>query len=290
MLRGFVAASIAALLLVACIPPPPDDDVIVDYDPETTVMGEIQERGRLLVGVPRGRSPFDDFTAGLGELVAGALDVETEVVPLPAEELLRAPQEGRVDISFPLLTMTEKLVRRFAFTDPVYIAHQRLLVDARSDIRGVEDLSGRVCQFITREVHRIDKTTTVLSPIGVNVKELNPRIVVVEPPETEGCIEDLLEGRVEAISAADWLLYPAISEHDELGIVGDDLTTEGYGAVVEPGASAWVDLVNGVFSEAGAEGDWQHIYDATFGPLVPEEVTYPDMTGEEAAALYPSDI
>jgi ABC-type amino acid transport substrate-binding protein len=122
------------------------------------------------------------------------------------------------------------------------------------------------------------------------VKELNPGIVLSEPPVTEPCIEDLLEGRVEAITAADWLYYPAVVAHEELSVVGDDLTTEGYGAVVEPGASAWVDLVNNVFSEAGAEGDWQRFYDATFDGLIPGEVVYPDMTGEEAAALYPADI
>jgi polar amino acid transport system substrate-binding protein len=278
-------------ILSACIPPEPDDDLIVNYDPEETVMGEIQQRGQLVVGTPEGRPPFDGFTLGFGRLVAEALGVESREVPLPPEELITAPEEGVVDISFPLVAITEKLVRHHAFTDPVYIAHQRLLVPEASGISEVDDLGGLVCQFIAREVHQIDKNTFVLSDIGVNVKELNPEVAVVEPPDPTGCLQDLRKQEVEAVSASDWLLYPALSEKgDELAIVGEDLTTEGYGAVIEAGASAWTDFVNGVFAEAGAEGDWQRLYDEWFGPYSDEEITFPDMTVEEAAALFPSDV
>src|SRR5687767_10747298 len=135
-MRRLVAliAVLASVLFLGCIPPEPDDDLIVNYDPEETVMGEIQERGELIVGVPQGQEPFGRFTAGFGELVAEALGVETRIRPLPPERLLTAPDAGTVDISFPLITITEKLVRRFAFTDPIYIAHQRLLVRKGSDI------------------------------------------------------------------------------------------------------------------------------------------------------------
>ena len=289
MQRGpFWIVVVALLVLGACIPPEPDDDLIVQYDPEETVMGEIQQRGELIVGIPK-REPFDRFTEGFGTLVAEALDVEPRFEPLPADRLLTAPDAGDVDISFPLITITEKLVRRFAFTDPIYIAHQRLLVREKDDVEQVGDLSGTVCQFITREVHKLDRDTFALRPVGVNVKELNPQIAVVEPPDVTDCLKDLRRGSVEAITAADWLLYPALHPPG-LKIVGDDLTTEAYGAVVESGASAWVDLVSGVLVEARAEGDWDRIYRSAFEHLADLEVTPPDMTVEEAAALFPSDL
>jgi ABC-type amino acid transport substrate-binding protein len=243
-----------------------------------------------VVGIPARREPFGEFTKGFGALVADALGVEATFEELPPERLLTAPDADEVDISFPLIAVTEKLVRRFAFTDPIYVAHQRLLVQADSGVEEVTDLNGTVCQFITREVHKLDRDTFVLSPIGVNVKELNPDVVVIEPPRVEGCLEDLAKGRVEAIAAADWLLYPALARTGGLEIVGDDLTTEAYAAVVQSEASSWADLVNGVLAEADSEGDWQRIYTSAFGDLVEEEVTFPDMTVEEAAALFPSDL
>ena len=285
-----VLAIAASLLLAACIPAEPDDDLIVEYDPVETVMGEIQERGELRVGIPVRREPFGRFTSDFGQLVADALGVETRFKGLAPDELLTAPDEGSVDISFPLVTITEKLVRRFAFTDPIYIAHQRLLVERGSSIEQVGDLGGTICQFITREVHKLGKAEFALRPVGVNVKTLNPGVVVVEPSETRDCIQDLRRGRVEAITAADWLLVPALAQSDGLRVVGDDLTTEAYGAVVQSEASAWSDFVNGVLTEAGAEGDWQQFYDAAFGAYVEEPATYPDMTIEEAAALFPSDL
>ena len=292
MNRLLLALLLAASMTTAsCIPPEPDDDLIVEYDPEETVMGEIQQRGELIVGLPARREPFGSFAAGFGRLVAEALGVEPAFRSLPPDRLLTAPDAGDVDISFPLVTITEKLVRRFAFTDPVYVAHQRLLVSHDAPIEQVSDLEGTVCQFITREIHNLGPGGFVLSPIGVNVKELNPDITVIEPPDVADCIRRLGAGRdVEAITAADWLLYPALARSEGLKIVGDDLTTEAYGAVVESEAQAWSDLVNGVLAEAQSEGDWDRIYADAFGPLAEPETMAPDMTVEEAAALFPADL
>jgi polar amino acid transport system substrate-binding protein len=278
-----------AFILSACIPPEPDDDLMVNYDPEETVMGEIQERGQLLIGTPKDRVPFDGFTFGFGRLVAEALGVEARRVPLPPEQLITAPDDGVVDISFPLVTVTEKRVRHFAFTDPIYIAHQRLLVREGAGIEQVDDLTGVVCQFISREVYMIGKKppTFEWSPVGVNVKGLNPDVTVIEPPQPENCLKDLQSGELEAVTAGDWLLYPAKAATRGLSIVGDDLTTEAYAGVIASGASAWKDFVDRVFAEAGDEGAWQRLYDAWFGPIANEKVTYPDMTAEEAAALFP---
>jgi polar amino acid transport system substrate-binding protein len=266
-----------ALLLPACIPPEPDDDAIVKYDPEETVMGEIQERGELIVGTPKDRPPFDGFTFGFGRLVADALGVEAREVPLPPGALIAAPEEGVVDISFPLATVTERLVRHYAVLDPFYIAHQRLLVPNGSGIGRIDDLNGIVCQYI-------DART------GVNVAELNPDARPIAPPEPETCLRDMRRETTEGLSAGDWLLYPLLATGFDGEIVGDELTTEAYGPVIESGASAWADFVEGILTEADAEGDWQRLYDEWFGSLSDDEVTFPDMTVEEAAALFPSDV
>lgn len=260
----------------SCIPPEPDTDVIVDWDPEETVMGEIQERGELLVAIPSDQPPFDLLTADLARIVGDALGVETRFVRLPRSEMVTAPEDQQVDISFPLVTITEKLVRKHIFTDPFYIAHQRLMVPKDSSIQDVSDIEGLVCQFVD-----------LRTGVGLAALEPDAHPILMDPEE---CASELGSAELQAISASDWLLFPLLVEHDDVKIVGDDLTTEGYGAVIEPGASAWQDFVNGVFAEADAEGDWQAFYDESFGPYVDEPVTYPDMTVEEAAALFPRDV
>ncbi len=268
--------AVAALACGACIPPEPDTERIVQYDPEETVMGAIQERKKLLVGVPVDRPPFAEFAFNLGKSVGDALGVATEPIPLESDAILDAPEGQRVDIAFPVVTITERLVRHHAVTDPYYIGHQRLLVSKDSPIQEAADLDGIVCQFIDTRV-------------GVNLREVNPAVRPIAPPDPSSCVS-MLPRQVQAISASDWLLLPLLVETPGVKIVGDELTTEAYGAVVEKGASAWADFVNDAFFEAGADGDWQRYYNQAFGPYVEGEATYPDMTVEEAAALFPVDV
>ena len=94
----------------------------------------------------------------------------------------------------------------------------------------------------------------------------------------------------QAITASDWLAFPLMARSYGLKSVGDELTTEAYAPVIESGASAWVDFVEGVLAEADAEGDWERSYAKWFGPLGGSETGYPDMTIEEAAALFPKDV
>ncbi|HWL66234.1 MAG TPA: transporter substrate-binding domain-containing protein [Actinomycetota bacterium] len=292
-LRIFGLACLLALS-GACIPPEPDDDVIIDWDPEETVMGEIQEKGELVAAIPVDRMPFGDIddgagkglTADLARLIGDALGVETRFVKVEQAELITGPEDQTVDISFPLVAITERRVRKNIFSDPFYIAHQRLLVQPDSPIQQVEDISGAACQFVAQEVIT-EAGRVFVQDIGVDLKEIDPELTVTSPPDPATCLEELDRGRIEAISASDWLLYPAVAENPDRKIVGDQLSTEGYGAVIESGASAWQDFVNSVFAEADQEGDWQRFYDSWFGPYVDEPVTYPEMTVEEVAALFP---
>jgi ABC-type amino acid transport substrate-binding protein len=72
-------------------------------------------------------------------------------------------------------------------------------------------------------------------------------------------------------------------------IVGDELTTEGYGPVVRAGRGGFASFVDSVFAEADREGVWRASYDEWIGPLIGVAMEFPRMTAEEAAALYPSE-
>jgi polar amino acid transport system substrate-binding protein len=317
MKRQARALALCVLLAgAACVPPQAEDDLIRDFDPETTVMGQVQTAGVLRVGVPNdgngggpwffqegeiGEADADDvvgYGPDFAELVAGRLGVETEVTAAPSEDLLEMLEDDSIDLAFPLIPITEKTVRRNSFTDPYFVVHQRLLGPPGVD--GLADLDGAtVCRSHFEET-------------SIDPAELNPSV------DSVGgfCFGGLLEAQVEAVSGPSVLLIAEVMQIEDLceqnparwervlreaherlcegtgsaySISGDQLTTEGLGAAVERGASGWLEFVNGVLSEAKRDGEWAAIYGRYLEPyLGPAEP--PDITVEEAAALYPSDL
>ncbi|HEX2296836.1 MAG TPA: transporter substrate-binding domain-containing protein [Actinomycetota bacterium] len=272
---------VLALAAAACVPPVPDNDEFVRFD-EETVMGEIQDAGVLVAGLPEDvGEPWVEFATPVAEDVADSLRVDLEVRSHPNEELVDLVDAGELDVAFPVLTITEQLVRRHAFSDPIYIGHQRLVVPAGDGVETVDDLDGEVCS-------PIDDAT------GVEVQELNPDAVTVplRPGDASGCVPLFEEGLVTAATAPDVLLATMLAE---LGggyeVAGEQLTTEPLAAALESGASGWVDYVNKIITEFDQEGRWAAAYEGSLGPLLGGETPEPpNMTLEEAAALFPADL
>lgn len=272
---------LVALAAAACVPPVPDNDEFVSFD-EETVMGEIQAAGTLVVGLPDDvGQPWVRFAMPVAEDVADSLRVEIELETHPNDALVGLVDEGEIDIAFPVVTVTEHLVRKHAFSDPIYVGHQRLLVPAGSGVETLDDLDGEVCSPIDDET-------------GVELSELDPEVVTVplKPGDAAGCVPLLEDGLVDSATAPDVLLARIV---DELGpgyeVVGDQLTTEPLAAALTSGAQGWVDYVNKIITEYDQEGRWAAAYEEHLAPLLggpaPEP---PNMTLEEAAALFPADL
>ena len=276
-----LAPVLVALVAAACVPPIPDNDEYVRFD-EETVMGEIQATGTLVVGVPDDvGDPWVEFALPVANDIAESLRVEVDVESHPNDELVDLVDAGTLDVAFPVLTITEELVRKHAFSDPIYVAHQRLVVPADAEVDTVDDLSGEVCS-------PIDDAT------GVELQELNPGLLTLplEPGDVRGCVPLFEQDLVASATAPDVLLATML---DELGpgyeVAGEQLTTEPLAVALERGASGWVDYVNKIVTEFDQEGRWAHAYEEHLGPLLggatPEP---PNMTLEEAAALFPADL
>jgi glutamate transport system substrate-binding protein len=277
------------VLAAACVPPEPVVDLTKDY-PEDTVMGEIQAEGRIVIGIPDDAYPLgyvdhndqaQGFAAELGRAIADKLGVDAHFISGTSEQLLGLPKEGAADVTFPALAITEERVdEKYQFSDPYYVAHQRLLVSSRDEgaVASVNDLSGEKACAISG-----DETQVPLDAI-------DPSIEVVQA-EAQDCLARLVQGSVSAVTGPDFLLAGLrLQRPDELAVTGDELTTEGLGAVIERGAAAWTDYVNGVLFFAKSEGAWLDAYSETVGLGLDEPKEPPEITAEEAAALYPSDL
>jgi polar amino acid transport system substrate-binding protein len=265
----------------ACVPPVPDNDEFVRFD-EETVMGLIQDEGVLVVGLPDDvGEPWTGFATEVATDVAESLRVDLEFELRPNDELVGLVDSGEIDIAFPVLTITEELVRKHAFSDPIYVSHQRLLAPSDSGVETVGDVSGEVCS-------PIDDAT------GVELQELNPAAVTVplKPGNAAGCIQLLVDGLVDVATAPDVLLATMMAGLPSgYEVTGEQLSTEPLAISLEPGASGWVDYVNKIITELDQEGRWTASYERHFAPLLGGEAPEPpNMTLEEAAALFPADL
>ena len=281
--------SLVTLGGVACVPPEPEVNLGRAYD-ELTVMGEIQERGHVVIGIaddayPLGYVDQNDqaqgFSAELGRRIAETLDVEARFITGTSDQLLDLPQEGTADIVFPAVTITEELVdSKYQFSDPYFISHQRLLAPSQGFriIDSVEQLEGEtVCAIGSEETQ-----------VSFDTFEHGIEVVNAEPLQ---CLHFLERADVAAITGPDFLLAGLrLGNEEEFAIVGDQLTTEGIGAVIERGASGWVDFVNAVFEEAEEDGLWASAFRDSIGQGLEVAAEPPEITAEEAAALYPSGV
>ena len=309
MLKWILCIVAVALLCAACVPPPQDDDTVQRFDPEDTYMGKIQQRGVLKVGIPEEpRPPFSftpeshgvegdpqGFLVDLSKELSTALGVDIEFVHLSEADLvlpntLDAPSP--VDIAFPQIPTTAELLKGTGkdnpghpLTHPYFVAHQRLLVNKDSRISGPSDLGAGsvVCTVL-------DDTT------GVPPSVFSPDAEAV-PGTIDSCAEALSHNDVDAVTATDMVLmstWAAITNcfqpckpAPDYAIVGDQLTTEGFGAMMPVGARGWSNFVNATWAETDAEGRWLEFFDEWCNPYGLHLDEAPTMTVEEAAGLYP---
>ena len=272
------------LLLVAssCVPPEPDPYQVVPYNQETT-MGQIQDREVLVIGVDPDHPPFaavqpgedpEGFAPDLARFVAEALGVEIRFETAGSDELIAAMDGPQFDLVFPIRPITVEAIREKSFTEPYFVGHQRLLTPSASGIDDVGDLVGKAaCSFAgTSKTVELDK--------------LIPEIELRQEDDLDGCITALSSGKVDAVTAVDFLLLEELTPGTRL--VGEDLTTEGLGAMVPTGANEFARFVSAVFGLAKEDGRWSASYERWVGSLTGEEDEEPpDLSVGEAAALNP---
>ena len=287
-LRVRSGVSVALVLIAtACVPPEPVVDLVRDYS-EDTVMGQVQAAGHITIAIPDDAYPLgyadqngdaQGFATALARKLAETLDVEARFITGTSEQLLELPEREIVDIAFPAVAITEKRVRKYQFSDPYYITHQQLLVSSDSAVESVEDLAGgRVCSVRTHGEGLVSLT------------DLEKSLEVIDA-EPQQCLHFLERGDVEAITGPDYILAGlAQGGGDDYEITGDQLTTEGIGAVIEKGVTGWTDFVNRVFYLAEQEGLWQEAYAEHLEPGLGVSKEPPTLTAEEAAALYPTEL
>jgi len=289
-----LAFAIAALAVAACGDDDDDDGggdgggggaqtAEVKQFPAGSTMGKIQDRGEITIGVKFDVPPFgfknpqsgevEGFDVELGKIVAEELGVEPKFVEAISDNRIPFLQQGETDLILSTMTINQERDTEIEFSEPYYIARGRILVPGDSDIKGIEDLAGkRVC-------------TALGSTYEETLREQAPDADLKLVDTYSECLELLQNGAIDAISTDDVILTGMIIQDDTLKMVGDELTTEPYGAGIKEGEKEFQKFVSDAFAAAEQDGRWEDLYQEWVGQYTNQKAQPPDMTLEEALAL-----
>lgn len=283
-MRLFAGLAAIALAGGGCVPTA--GDALKDQIAEDPTMLGIVDRGELRVGVPTEPAGIggDPGTAGgegsltteVAGWVADALGVEPILEYGSTTEILDGVHDKELDLGFPMMPMTEGAVRstKRSYTAPYFVAHQRVLLAPGATALG--DVA-TACVFG-------DVRTQI------PVEAIAPGVEGIRSNDGAGCGRLAAAHVVDAIAAPDILLFELEAALDGSDLLEPAYSTEGYGAVVQHGETPFANFVDAVVARAIDDGRWADAFERHVSPLTEADVRPPDLTAEEAAALFPRGL
>jgi len=245
---------------------------------EGPTLDAIRSAGKLVCGVKFDviafgfRNPttgdVEGFDADLCREIAGALGVEPEFVEAISANRIPFLQEDRVDIIVSTMTRNEERLGQIDFSKIYYLAGQKILVKSDSPHQSVDDLVAagvKVCsgQGSTSETNLRDK----------GVEEGN---LVLFATYSEAA-QALLDGRCDAVSTDDSILFGLAQQNEGLEVRGEAFTEEPLGIGIKKGKEDLVAFINAVLDQMAANGRWAELYDMHIKPYTGEEAPEPPL-------------
>jgi polar amino acid transport system substrate-binding protein len=234
--------------------------------PAGSFMRTIQDRGRLIVGVDQNTLLFGYLNPFTGQIQGFDIDMLREVAnaifgnpnalefkAISSAQRVPVIQHQSVDLVADAMTITCERAREVAFSTVYYDAGQRVMVPSNSPVRRIQDLAGRrVCAVVS--------STSI-----ENIRKAAPRAVLYPVPLRTDCLVALQEGKTDAISTDDAILYGFQAQDPYTKIVGPRFSDEPYGMAINKSHPEFVRFVNAVLEGMRADGSWASIYNRWLG-------------------------
>lgn len=238
-------------------------DVSLEGSPTFDAM---TERDGVIIGVKEDQPGLGylDVTTGertgfdvdIARWIAASLGFDEEQIefkPIASANREQAITNGDIDYYVGTYSITDKRKELIDFAGPYFITGQGLLVGADTEgVETIEDLNGMtVC------------SATGSTPIQ-NIKANFPEITPKEYDLYSLCVEDLINGQVDAVTTDQAILIGFAAQYpDDVKVVGDLFTEERYGVGFTKGDTALQDHINTLFTDGG--DTWQAIFDKNLG-------------------------
>lgn len=248
-----------------------------------TTMKKLQDAGEITIGVKFDVPPFgfkdtsgevQGFDIDLAKAIADELGAKPKYIEALSDNRIAFLKDGTADLILSTMTITAERDEEIDFSEPYFIAKGRILVKQDdSSIKGVKDLAGKnVC-------------TALGSTYEETLKKQAPKAKLRLVDSYSECLELIQNGGVDAVSTDDVILTGMIRQDDTLKLVGDDLTTEPYGAGIKQGDTAFKQFVDSVIATYKEDGSWATAYQKWVGQYTNEKQNPPTMTLQEALDL-----
>jgi ABC-type amino acid transport substrate-binding protein len=243
-----------------------------------STLGQIQAKGKLTCGVKFDviafgfRNPtsgdVEGFDADLCREIATALGVEPEFVEAISANRIPFLLEDRVDVVISTMTRTAERLEEIDFSKIYYLAGQKILVKSDSSYQTVDDLVTAAVKVCSAQ-----GSTSEANLRTEGVAEAN---LVLFPTYSEAATA-LLDGRCEAVSTDDSILFGLAQQNEGLEVRGDAFSEEPLGIGIKKGKEDLVAFVNGVLDAMAADGRWAALYDEHIKPYTGEDAPDPPL-------------
>ena len=228
---------------------------------------KMQERGKVVIGVKedqpnlgyldnvtKERSGFD---VDIARWIAASLGFDEKDIQFKAIASANREQaivNGDIDYYVGTYSINDKRKQEIDFAGPYFITGQGLLVrQGDTDYQTLEELDGKtVC------------SATGSTPIQ-NIKKNFPGIKPQEFDLYSACVENLVNGQVDAVTTDQAILIGYAAQDSEKLMVtsGPLFTEEQYGVGLPKGDDALRAHINGLFTDGG--DTWTAIFDNNLG-------------------------
>ncbi len=243
-----------------------------------STMGKIKAAGKLVCGTKFDVIAFgfknpttnevEGFDADLCREIAAAIGVEPEFVEAISANRLPFLKEDKVDIVISTMTRNEERLKEIDFSKIYYVAGQKILVKSDSTYQSVDDLVAAKVKVCSGEGSTSEKN---LQTEGVAQSD-----IVLFKTYSEGA-QALLDGRCDAVSTDDSILFGLASQNEGLEVRGEAFTEEPLGIGIKKGKDDLVQFINGVLDAMAADGRWKALYDKNIKPYSGTEAPEPPL-------------
>lgn len=201
---------------------------------------------------------IDGLDADLCRAIAESMGVEPEFIEAVSANRIPFLQEDTVDVVISTMTVNEERKLEIDFSHVYYVAGQSLLVKDGSDIASIDDLAGKV--VCSGEGSTSEK----------NIREMAPEAELLLFKTYTEAGQALADGRCDAVSTDNTILFGLAEQFEGTGLVGDEFTEEPLGIGIKKDREDLVAYVDAVLEGLKANGGLKALYEKWIQPFTGE--------------------
>lgn len=254
------AASSSASPASSAVESNPDSSTADDPAASDDAVAAIKSNGKIVMVTNAEFEPFEykendeivGIDAEIAKKIAEKLGVELEITDIAFDSCVPSVQGGKADFAAAGMSITEARLKNVDFTDNYFNASQMIIVGIDSDIKGREDLNGKVVgvqQGTTGDIYCTDED-----------KENDIEVAEVKRyGKGMDAVSDLINGRVDAVVIDNFPADKLVAKNsDKIVKLDEALTEEEYAIAVAKGSNL-KDLINEVLAELNENGEMEKI-------------------------------